>query len=169
MGKVVLLVALVMFGGWWHFHASRQMTEASINEHYNVESRALGKLDAPFLCEQMSDDYRDTGISFTLSGTRRHSRGKEESCKDMTKFFGEVKRFSALTGGRLGFGFDHRVLEVKLSDDRKTAKVEAIGVISLAGRTISRTQYVEHLIRRNGRILRVQADSKSWVYLPADG
>jgi hypothetical protein len=167
MGKIVLLGALIAFGGAWYFHFARQMSREGIDAQYQAESAALAKLDAEFLCDQLADDYRDEGASFTLSGTRRHSRGKQESCNAVDGMFDDIRRINAIGGGAFGLSFEHRVLDVQLADDRKTATVEAIGTIRIAGRLLSKTQYVDRLIRRNGRILHAASTSKSWVYVPA--
>lgn len=167
MGKILLVGALLAFGGVWHFHFGRQMSREGIDAQYRAESAALADLDAGFFCDRLADDYQDEGVSFTLAGTRRHSRGRRESCEATEGAFDDIRRFNAIGGGAVGLSFEHRVLDVELADDRKTATVEAIGTIRFAGRLLSKTQYVDRLIRRNGRILRVASNSKSWIYVPA--
>jgi hypothetical protein len=167
MGKAIVLVLVMAFGGWWYFHAGRQMTEESIDEQYQVESHALANLDADYLCERMTGDYRQQGVSFTLAGTQREDFNKQQACDGMRESFRMFKRISALSNGALGLSFDNKVIEVALSPDRKTADVEAVATIRMGGRLLSKTHYVDRLVRRNGRILHASSQSKSWVYVPA--
>lgn len=166
MGKKLLLAGLIAFGAWWHFHGGRQMSEESINAQFQAESAALAKFDGAFLCDQLDEAYRDEGVSFTLGGTQRHSRSKSDSCREMDEAFAAFKRLDALSEGAIRMSFDHRIIDVELSPDRKTAKIEAVGTIRMAGRLISKTHYVDELIRRNGQILHASSNSKSWVYVP---
>ena len=167
MGKVVFLALLLAFGGWWIFHGGRVMSEDAINRQYDNESLALAKLDADYLCDQLAGDFRDEGISFTLAGTQRHDRDKQQSCDHLRDAFADIKRFTALSGGAFGLSFSNRVIAIELSEDRKTAEVEGIATIHMAGRLVSKTHYFDRVIRRYGRIRHAASESKSWVYVPA--
>lgn len=169
MGRIAILGALLALGASWHFHFGRQMSREGIDAQYHAEAAAFANLDATFLCDQLADDYRDEGVSFTLSGTRRHARGKRESCEAVEGMFSDIRRINALGGNAFGLSFEHRIIDVQLAEDGKTATVEAVGSIRGAGRLLSKTQYVDRLIRRNGRILHAASTSKSWVYVPAGG
>ncbi|WP_158986632.1 hypothetical protein [Lysobacter panacisoli] len=167
MGKAILLLVVSLMGGVWFLHAGRLMTEKSIEEQYYVESSAMARFDADYLCDRLSDDFRHDSITFSLGGTQRETYDKQESCDVMREAFRDFKRLSALTNGRMGLSMENRIVEVSLSEDRKVAHVEAIGVVRLGGRMLSRSHYVDRLVRRNGRILHEASESKSWLYIPA--
>lgn len=169
MGKAIVLMLVAMFGSWWFFHAGRQMTEESVRDQYDVEAHATAKMDADYLCDRLAGDYRHESLVFALAtGTERKSFGKQESCDEMREAFRVFKRLSALTNGAMGMSVENRIVEVSLSDDRKTADVEVISTIRLGGRLLGKTHGIDRLIRRNGRILHSEAKSKSWVYVPAN-
>lgn len=168
MGKWILLVVVAAYGAWWYFHAGRQMDEDAIEAQYAVEGQAMAKLDADYLCSRMTDDFRHDAIAFTLNnGTQRETLDKERSCEDLREGFRAFKRLNALTNGAMGLAVEHRIIEVSLSDDRKTADVEAVATVRLGGRLLSKTHSVDQVVRRNGRILHAASNSKSWVYIPA--
>lgn len=167
MGKWIVLALVAGYGAWWYFHAGRQMSEDAIEAQYAVEGQAMAKLDADYLCDRMADDFRHDAIAFTLNGTQREALDKQRSCEDLREGFRAFKRLNALTNGAMGLSVQHRIIEVALSDDRKTADVEAVATIRLGGRLLSKTHSIDRVVRRNGRILHAASQSKSWVYIPA--
>lgn len=167
MGKWIALALVASFGAWWFFHAGRQMSEDAIEAQYAVEGHAMAKLDADYLCDRMADDFRHEAIAFTLNGTQRETLDKRRSCEDLREGFRAFKRVNALTDGAMGLSFDHRIIEVSLADDRKSAEVEAVATVRIGGRLLSKTHSIDRVIRRNGQILHEASQSKSWVYIPA--
>ncbi len=167
MGKWILLALVAAYGAWWYFHAGRQMSEDAIEAQYAVEGRAMAKLDADYLCSRMTDDFRHEAIAFTLNGTQRETLGKERTCEDLREGFRAFKRVNALTNGAMGLSFNHRIIEVTLADDRKSADVEAVATVRIGGRLLSKTHSLDRVVRRGGRILHQASQSKSWVYVPA--
>jgi len=168
MGKWILLALVAGFGAWWSFHAGRQMDEDAIEAQYNVEAQAIAKLDADYLCDRMTDDFRHEAVTFTLGGTQRETHDKLRSCEELRESFRIFKRLNALTHGAMGMSVDNRIVEVRLSEDRKSAEVEAVALVHLGGRLLSRSHGVDRVIRRNGRILHAESKSRSWVYVPME-
>ena len=167
MGKWILLALVSAFGAWWFFHAGRQMSEDAIEAQYDLDSRALVKFDADYFCDRMADDYRHEAVTFGLNGTQRQTLDKHSSCEEMREGFRAFKRLNALTNGAIQLSFQNRIVEITLSDDRKTADVESISTVRMGRRLLSRSHSMDRVIRRNGRILHEATQSKSWVYVPA--
>jgi len=168
MGKWILLALVAAFGAWWFFHHGRQMSEEGIEAQYDLEARAMAHLDAGYLCDRMADDYRHESVTFALNGTQRQRFDKQSSCDELREGFRVFKRLNALTNGAMGLSVENRIVEITLSDDRKTADVESIASVRLGGRLLSRSHSMDRVIRRNGRILHAASQSKSWLYVPAN-
>lgn len=167
MEKWILLALVAGYGAWWWLHGGRTMSEDAIEAQYGVEAQAMARLDADYLCGRMTDDFRHDAIAFTLNGTQRETLDKARSCENLREGFRAFKRVNALTNGAMGLSFDHRIIEVSLADDRKSADVEAVATVRVGGRLLSKSHSVDRVVRRNGRILHETSQSKSWVYIPA--
>ena len=166
MGKWILLALVAGYGVWWYAQGGRQMTEEAIEAQYDAEAHAIAKLDADYLCDRMTDNFRHEAVTFSPDGTRRETYDKPRSCEELRESFRIFKRLNALTNGAMGMSVDNRIVEVTLSEDRKSAEVEAVAFVRLGGRLVSRSHGVDRVIRRNGRILHAESKSRSWVYVP---
>lgn len=167
MFKWIALAIAVAYGGWWYFHSSRVMDEKMIEDQYQRESMALARFDAAFLCNQLADDYRGTGIRFTLSGTQRFAKTKAETCTDVEAGLKQIKRVMTLSDGKFMPQYDNKIVDITLSPDRKSVTVQGIGSFYLSGRLVARSQFHDTLIRRMGRLRHAVSESQERVFIPA--
>jgi len=162
--KLVLLLAVLAGLAWWYFDASRRMTEAQVREAYSEEAEAILKFDAKELCGRLSDDFHATQTVKLGDGYVDKQQDKNAYCNDITKSMTLMQRMSHASGGLLVPDISTEIKNVELSDDRKLAHVEIVSTARLGDTTLSRVRGTEHLIRRNGRILSMGGEFKTWVY-----
>jgi hypothetical protein len=162
--KIVLLI-IAIGAAVWYFDIGRKMTEASIRESYQQQLDALQRFDAEPLCAALASDYTAT-VTTRGSGAAPQSKNKSEACSELARSLGRMKTLSKRTGGMLEPDYDFDIQSITLSPDRKLATVEIDSAMRLGDMTLSRGHSIEHLIRRNGRILHADSQDTVWVYRP---
>jgi len=163
--KIILLVVLAGLG-WWYFVGGRTLSEASVRKHYDEQSAAMARFDAETLCAMLHDDYQANEVSFTPAGAVKASVDRDQACDNIGAALEPMKKLSEIAGGQAGISFVNKITKVTLSDDGKTATVEGEGRFSMAGSLLIKSKYTEELVRRNGSILHLRSDAKSWLYSP---
>ncbi|OOG56315.1 hypothetical protein B0E48_09065 [Rhodanobacter sp. C03] len=163
MTKVILLV-LVIAAAVWYFDFSRRMTDASIRASYQAQIDALGQFDAEPICTAMDDSYTASVTVRGSDSTPQKTHGKAAACATWTKAMHRLKLLSERTGGMLEPDFDFEIKSITLTPNHKSATVEISSAMRLGNMTLSRSQSIEHLIRRNGRILSTGSEDTVWVY-----
>ncbi|MDR3445490.1 MULTISPECIES: hypothetical protein [unclassified Dyella] len=165
MVKWILLVILAG-AAWWHFDYSHRMTETQINAAYADHVDAFRRFDADAICAHMSEDFvGDETVRQGEQSVQRHY-GKEDLCKQMRRNLDLMKRLSAASGGLIELDIELEIKSIELTVNRKLATVETVYTARLGDMTLARERTTEHLIRRNGRILSTDAESKVWAYSP---
>ena len=165
MKKIVLLVILAGLG-WWYFVGGRSLTEEGVRKHYDEQSSAMARFDAEALCAMLHDDYRATEVSITPAGTLKATVDRVQACDNIGAALEPMKNLSEMSGGQAGISFANNISKVTLSEDGKSATVEGEGRFSMAGALLIKSKYTEELVRRNGSILHLRSDAKSWLYPP---
>lgn len=164
MKKLILLA--ILLAAWWYFDGGRRMTEASIRENYQVEMDATDRFDAEWLCAHMADNYHLVDVAHGSGRPIETDLDKSRACSRLTSSMRRMKRLSDATDGALAMDTGFEIESITLSPDRKLATVEATSTMRLGDMTLARTKGIERLIRRNGRILSVGGETRSWVYSP---
>lgn len=159
--KKVIFVILVIAAAVWYFDIGRKMTETSIRENYQSQREALNRFDAEPLCDAMDDEYR---AAVTVRGSADGSKtmNKARACAELTRTLRRFKQLSERTGGMIEPDFE--IKSIELSANRKSATVELTNAMRLGDMTLSRGHSVDHLIRRNGRILSASSEDTVRVY-----
>lgn len=165
MKKIVLLVVLAGLG-WWYFIGGRTLTEEGVRKHYDEQSAAMARFDAEALCAMLHDDYEGKETSVTPMGTVKATVSRDQACDNLGAALEPMKKMSEMSGGQAGISYVNKITRVTLSDDGKTATVEGEGRFSMAGSLLIKAKYTEELVRRNGSILHLRSDAKSWLYSP---
>ena len=165
MKKIMLLVVLAGLG-WWYFVGGRTLSEEGVRKHYGEQSAAMARFDTEALCAMLHDDYHADEVSFTPAGPVKASVDRSQACDNIEAALGPMKKLSEMAGGQAGISFVNKIDKVTLSDDGKSATVEGEGRFSMAGSLLIKSKYTEELVRRNGSILHLRSDAKSWLYSP---
>lgn len=162
--KKLILLAILAGLAWWYFDHSRRMTEADIRASYEADVDAMRRFDSGFLCARMSDDYAGSETS-RQDDTEEHF-DKAVQCQRIKQSIAAMQQLSVATGGRLALKIDYEIKAIELSPDRKRADVQSVSTAKLGDMTIGRDRSIDHLIRRNGRILSVASEARVWSYTP---
>jgi len=164
MKKVILLI-IVIAASVWYFDISRKMTETSIRESYQAQMAALQRFDAEQLCNSLDDSYSATVVE-RGSGETSTANDKAGTCAELTRTMRRFKTLSERTGGMIEPDYDYQIRSISLSPNRKLATVEVDTKVRMGNMTLARSSSVEHLIRRNGRILSTGGEATVWAYNP---
>jgi len=162
--KKVLLVAVLVAAASWYFHFGRKMTDTSVRQFYNDQTELMLKLDGEPLCKLMADEYLVRDVAFSSSGTQRTERRRDEACSEVKQAMILFGKMSDASGGVLHPMIEQKIHSVELSEGNKRATVKGVSTASIGGITIVRSRFTETLIRRNGRILSLGGESKTWTY-----
>lgn len=163
MRKIVLCVVLAALASWY-FHFGRKMTETSVKAFYDMQTELLVKLDGEPLCRFMAKEYRSSDVTYSGSSTERTELDREAACKHLKQGLVFFQKMSSATHGLVEPTFDQQVKNVTLSEGSKLATVEGVMTVKVGDILIGRTRFTEKLIRRNGRILSLGGESKTWMY-----
>lgn len=164
MKKVILLI-IAIAAAVWYFDISRKMTDASIRQSYQAQIEALQRFDAKPLCDSLDASY-SAHVVTRGSGSAAASglQDKAGSCAELSRTLRRFKTLSERTAGMLEPDYDYDIRSITLSPDLKLATVEVATTIRMANMTLVRSRSVEHLIRRNGRILSTGGEATVWTY-----
>ena len=91
------------------------------------------------------------------------TRDKAGSCAELSRALRRFKTLNELTSGVLKPDYDYDIRSMTLSPDRKLATVEFATTMRMPNMTLVRSRSVEHLIRRNGRILSTGGEAIVWA------
>ena len=163
MRKWILLAALVAVASWY-FHFGRKMTEASVREFYSDQTELMLKLEGEPLCRLMADDYLVRDVEFSSAGTQRSEMRRDEACSEMKQALTLFRKLSDASGGLLHPIIDQKIDSIELSENNKRATVKGVSTAQIGGMLVVRSRFTETLIRRNGRILSLGGESKTWTY-----
>lgn len=163
MKKIVLAAVLVALS-YWYFEGGRKMTEADVHAYYDASMKAASNFDSEHLCSRLASDYRTTDITYKASGTETTTLDKEDACVDAAEGLAIFRKVSEASRGLLKFSMSNKVRQITLSERDKVAVVNGVTTVKLGELLVARTRYTEKLIRRNGRILSLGGDSKTWIY-----
>lgn len=161
--KQVVLLVIVIAAAVWYFDIGRKMTDASIRDSYRTQLEALNQFDAQPLCAALDEHYT-ANVTVRGSTAGPKTQDKTGTCADLTRTLHRLKLLSDRTGGMLEADFELEIESLQLSTDRKSATVEISTAMRLGDMTLSRSRSVDHLIRRNGRILSASSEDTLWVY-----
>ena len=163
MKKIVLAAALVGAAAWY-FHFGRAMTDASIRKFYGDQTVLMAELEGEPLCKLMADDYLLKDVAFSSSGTERSEKRRDEACADIKQALTLLNKLSNASGGILHPMFEQKIESIELSDGNKRATVKGVSTGTIGDMTLVRSRFTETLIRRNGKILSLGGESKTWLY-----
>ncbi|MFC3549415.1 hypothetical protein ACFOLC_00115 [Lysobacter cavernae] len=163
MRKVVLCVLLAALASWY-FHFGRKMTEDSVKAFYDMQTGLLAKLDGEPLCRFMAKEYHSSDVIYSGAGTERTELDREAACEHLKQGLLFFQKMSSATQGRVEPTFDQQVKNVSLSEGSKLATVEGVMTVKVGDILIGRTRFTERLVRRNGRIVSLGGESKTWMY-----
>ncbi|RNF85376.1 hypothetical protein [Montanilutibacter psychrotolerans] len=161
-GLLLVLAALAL----WYFDASRKLSQDTVRAAYDEHIEAFHKGQPELLCLRMTPDYRIVDVTVGQDGTVRSEMGRDEACRKTHEAIAIFGRLGALSGGSLVPEIDVEIQSIELSPDRKSATVQSVSTMRMAGRPVMRTRAIDHLIRRTGRVLSRGGESRTWAYLP---
>lgn len=163
MKKLILLAVLAGLA-WWYFDGSRRLTENMVRQNYQVELEAMRNFDAPLLCKRVSDDFQATDTINSGDGPVEKHLDKQSYCHELTQSIEAMRRLSHMSGGRMTLDIDTQIKSITLAANHKSASVELVSTMRLGDMTLARSRGTETLIRRNGHILSIGGEFKSWAY-----
>lgn len=164
MKKAILLVILIA-AAIWYFDIGRKMTETSIRESYQSQVAALQRFEAKPLCDGLDDNYSAT-VTTRGAGAASTTQDKASACNELSRTMRRFKMLSERTGGMIEPDYNYEIRSITLSSNRKLATVELETTMRMGNMTLARSTSVEHLIRRNGRILSTGGEATVWAYSP---
>ena len=163
--KKAILLLIVIAAAVWYFDISRNMTETSIRESYQAQMAAMQRFDAKPLCDGLDDSYLAT-VAMRGTGGASMALDKAATCADISSTLRRFKLLSERTGGMIEPDYEYELRSITLSPNRKLATVEVATTMRMGEMTMARSSSIEHLIRRNGRILNTGGEASVWAYSP---
>jgi hypothetical protein len=154
MKKLILLILIAAVGGWWHFSASRKLSENHVNEFYrNFQSATLERKPEK-LCNLLADDFTSNETVSLGGQIHTDSSNKAEACEGYVKLYDSFQMMGKAMGGMVQLDSNFSINSVSISPDKKTATVDFSSTLDVAGKTMKMTgQSTDTLIRRNGKTL----------------
>ena len=162
--KYFLLAAACALGAWFWLVGGRQITESDVRALYSQEAAWLDAAKPQAMCDVFDDQY--AGRVTTLTGEIKVFEviDKAKSCASLVKFFEVISSLNAKLGGAVVTNSDVNIDKIEISGDKKTATVTVRTEIRIGTEKAlmmkMTTGSVDTLVKRNGQVLRLAAESR---------
>jgi hypothetical protein len=162
--KKVLLLVLVAGGGWWYFQGGRVLSEESVKDFYQQQAMATLNRNPEALCNQLASDYQSSSVLISSEGRAKQEENKKQSCDALTGMYASFEELGEKMGGMLQLDYDYKIRKITISNDKKSAVVEASFTLDVAGSIMNFSgSSVDTLIRRNGKVMVLRSEGTTRV------
>ena len=141
--KVVLII-LLMAGGWLLYENSRTLTEKDVRVFYEQTNHEMRMRNAEALCAQLAPNFKGLGV--TVSGEDRYwtTIRKKKTCDGYQTIFRGWDRAAAQ------LNYSLIVLSIRIAPDGRSAEVQTEELIDVAGAPmVLRASSTDTLIKQN--------------------
>lgn len=160
--KKLAVIALATWGLWWYFVGGRTITTEHVEDYYRKYEHALLSRNPDGLCQLLDDKFQGSDTTTVLGQEMTTNTDRAKACASFHETFETIKDVGNKLGGIAQLDSDYDIESISISPDRKSAKVVISYSLDVAGRFMQiRSQSTETLVRRNGKVLGTQAESKT--------
>jgi len=163
--RTLILVLVIIVGGFWFYANGKKISESEINKHYAVMAQAIVNMDTETQCNNMAPGFVGT-MSATVQGKVYESTMDRQQTCDLIKDNKEkLTRLSERLGRQIPINYNVDVRDVSISADHKGATVKthytfATGPMKMNGDSI------ETLIKLDGKLYVTRSENATTMSVP---
>lgn len=162
--RMLMIVAAVIFGGWYYFEGGRTLDESKVQKFYNQMTHETLSRNPQGLCNLLADDYSGSGRTTAYGQSQTFSADRQQACDSYHKTFAMIEEVGNKLGGIAQLGYDFSIEGIEIAPNKKSATIKTRYAIDIAGSFMNiRGSSTDTLIRRNGKVLVARSEDYSTI------
>lgn len=148
LSRIVALVLIAAVVGFGYVH-SRTLSEKDVRTFYEQTDHEIGMRNPDGLCAQLAEHFEGNGVTISPFGREKQAINKTEACDSYHEMFKGFEVAGDRLGGIVQLDYRRKILDIRLSPDKHSAKVDMVFQMDVAGSLMNiRSTSTDTLIKR---------------------